>query len=104
MEEKEETFIISNELKAALPGIIKSLERDFIPKYNEIRMNQMIDEIETFVGNLVILGEKHSLGIISSYGNELKSYVDNFEIEKISGSLERFPEIIKKIKSLNPVK
>jgi len=99
-EPKEIKYKINAEQQKHLPKLIHILEDDFIPAYHKAVKTQMIDQIEKFGKDLVTLAEKNNITIILNYGNEICKLTDNFEIDKLIKTLNRFPQLIKELKSL----
>ncbi len=97
---KEISFELTEAQKKRLPELIQTLENEFIPVYNKVVKTQMIDHIEKFGNDLVLLAEKYNFKIILDYGNKISKLADNFEIDKLVKLLNRFPEIIEQHKSL----
>ncbi|WP_372754349.1 CHASE domain-containing protein [Labilibaculum sp.] len=82
-----------------LPKLIDILETDFIPRHQKICKSQMIDHIEMFGKDLKLLAEENKIQYLLDYTEEICRLVDNFEIDKLSQSLDRFPLITAQLKN-----
>ena len=97
---KEWGIEINEELKMHVPEILNVLEKIFLPEYYEMLKIQSMDQIEDFGKKLVSMGEKYPFQMIIRYGNEIVTYADSFDVEKLLNKLDRFPALIEEIKSL----
>ena len=61
----------------------------------------MIDHIEEFGMELKALAEENDIEYLLNYANEICQFADNFEIEKLTQSLKRFPQITEQFKNYN---
>ncbi|MBI9034581.1 MAG: PAS domain S-box protein [Bacteroidales bacterium] len=85
-------YRLSEEQKRKIPAFIKTLELQFIPEYEKIIKKQVINEIEKFGLNLLVISEKMDCQILIDYSNEIMMYAENFEFTKLIQTLKRFPE------------
>ncbi|MBZ0243165.1 MAG: hypothetical protein K8F24_08130, partial [Bacteroidales bacterium] len=60
---------------------------------------QVINEIEKFGKDLLEISRKMSCQLLVSFSNEVLSYSDSFEFEKLMVVLKRFPGLVEKLKS-----
>ena len=97
-------FKITREQLASVPELIRILETDFEPVYNNVLKAQEVDQIEKFGKSLIDLGKKTSFEIFTVFGTEICLYSDNFEINKLMKRLKLFPDIILQLKKYNPKK
>ncbi|OQX78184.1 MAG: hypothetical protein B6D64_07220 [Bacteroidetes bacterium 4484_276] len=58
---------------------------------------QMSDEIESFAANVKNTGIEFNIEALTEYGDNLLTYVDNFDLELMDKSLKGYPEMIKSI-------
>jgi ligand-binding sensor domain-containing protein/signal transduction histidine kinase len=91
---------LSPELKAALPGLIDILQNDFIPRREKISKTFMLDEIEDFSREIKELGNRYGVIMLEKWGERLYKDVRGFDMQKITGTLELFPGLIKEIEAL----
>jgi CheY-like chemotaxis protein len=87
-------------LKAALPGLINILQKDFIPRWEKISKTFMLDEIEDFSRDIKELGNQYGLNKLENWGERLSKDVRSFDMQKITKTLGHFPQLIKEIKTL----
>ncbi|MRT93931.1 CHASE domain-containing protein [Ancylomarina sp. 16SWW S1-10-2] len=97
---KEQMVLTENQIND-LPDLIHILETKFIPKHQKISQSQMIDHIEEFGMELKALAEENDIEYLLNYANEICQFADNFEIEKLTQSLKRFPQITEQFKNYN---
>ncbi|UCH95789.1 MAG: response regulator [Candidatus Aminicenantes bacterium] len=86
--------------EAKLPGLVSILEGKLMDNWNQINQTFFVDEIETFANDVIELGEKYNLGILSHWGDQLKDQLKSFDMEEIPETLNAFPTKVKKIKNL----
>jgi hypothetical protein len=43
------------------------------------------------------LGKKYKMAVLSGWANDISVQADNFDMEKLPGTLEYFPELVEKI-------
>ena len=98
--EESEKIDFTDEHLKLLPELLSILENDLLPKFKEAQKSNLIDEIEDFGKELISIGDKYSVVILSDLGNKIYQSSQSFEIDKLTNSLSQFPELIEKIKSL----
>jgi two-component system sensor histidine kinase EvgS len=81
-------------------SLIASLESGFMQKYEAYTKRQPIAEIKAFGNELQELGTSHNSRLLIQYGEEMVNAADNFNIERILVLINRFPELVRQIKSL----
>ncbi|MDM8538368.1 response regulator [Desulfobacterales bacterium HSG17] len=91
---------ISLEQKARLPELINILEKDFIPRWEEIRDVFFLDDISEFANKLKLVGEHYRLNFLKEYGENMYLRTENIEIDIIEKLIEEFPKLIEEIKKL----
>ena len=100
---KQKIILFNEKLTLAqidkLPEVISILENEFMPRCKIALQNQMIDQIDSFGKDLILLGEKHSLQQIIDYGSKICSFANNFEIDKLTEIMGMFGELTENFKS-----
>jgi PAS domain S-box-containing protein len=104
---KEAGFSASNQHSNNSPGIsdqqrsqlLERLETDLMDRWHEIRDNLVIYKIEDFVEQLEKLDGFKETGPLLDYYKQLKSSLNNFDIERLQTKLKEFPSVVEKIKS-----
>ncbi len=91
---------LSPQARNELPDIITRMEKDLMKQWESVRHIQRIPDIEDFGCRVKSLGEAHGMGAISEYGENLLYHVGGFDIDHIQSTLDRFPELIERIKKL----
>lgn len=95
--------IPANELdKIFLLEIVALLQKEYLPKWNEVKNSMFIDDVVSFAQSLTKLASENQIKTLNEYGDNLFQAANSLRIEKMSEILEQFPSIIKKIPS-NPV-
>ncbi len=89
---------LTKEQLKTLPKLIAILENKFIPVYNNVKKSQMIDEIEQFGKDLLAVAEESNIEFLLQYTIEICNFTDNFEIDKLLDTLDKFPKIIEELK------
>lgn len=87
-------------IQAKLPEVIKTLESDFLTRWEQFRQRQPMDEVKAFGEQIKALGHEQHMDILSAYGDELLTHVDTFDVIQMQAVIDDFPDIIMKIKSL----
>lgn len=95
------SFEFTEAQKKQLPSLMQTLEKQFLPLFNEILANPIIDRIEDFGKQLTLLGNKQSIETIAQYGNKIVELAKKFDVEKLFETLGKFPMIVEEIKSIN---
>jgi len=81
-----------------LPGLIQSLETGFYDTWKTFAETQPLKEIREFGKNLSQLGIDHNSDIVDSYGKDLVSAVDSFNIGAILKLIGKYEGIIESLK------
>lgn len=79
--------------------LLNRLETDLMDQWHEIRDNLVIYKIEDFVEQLEKLDGFKETGPLLDYYKQLKSSLNNFDIERLQTKLKEFPSVVEKIKS-----
>lgn len=87
--EEEKDFIYSK--------TISILEKEFLPKLDEIKSSMFIDEIADFARNITVLGNQNRVSELSEYGQILLENTEALKVERITELLNQFPTVVKKI-------
>ena len=74
--------------------IIDKLKEEFFVQFKEIKDAIIIDQIEEFAEELNDFAKRNSLQELDEYSNNLKNYLDNFELDAIEVSLLEFAKLI----------
>jgi PAS domain S-box-containing protein len=91
---------ISDAIKQKLPEIILRLESEFRNKIVELLDLLIIDDVEDFAGQLNKMNETYGLTIIGNYSGIITEAAQSFNTDKIKAALEKFDEIIAKLKEI----
>jgi PAS domain S-box-containing protein len=100
VEEIETTAQLSPEAKEKLPLLLEILKGDITDNWKKINETFFVDEIETFARDVKKLGQDYRLDMLFNWGERLMNQVRSFDMDKLPGTLNRFPALIKKIERL----
>jgi signal transduction histidine kinase/DNA-binding response OmpR family regulator len=79
-------------------GLIHSLENQFKETCATFEVIQPLGEVSDFGQQLIKLGKNHKSSIIITYGEDLVSSSESFNIESILTLINKFPGLIEKMK------
>ena len=82
-----------------IPEIIEALNKNFMEEWESLRETKIVGEIKDFGEEVEKLGNNYNLEFISQWGSEISHLAGSFDIENLSINLEKFPELIKKLKN-----
>jgi signal transduction histidine kinase len=91
---------LTSEKKAELLELLGILEDESMKDWQKINQTFFVDEIEAFARTVRGWGEKYDVDILSNWGEQLMDQVESFDMDKIPGTLNAFPELVKEIKNL----
>ncbi len=91
---------ISDEARKKLPEAVLRLVSEFLPKAAEVKDLLIIDDVEEFARQLQAFNESYELNIITNYANILLEAAQSFNTDKIRATLEKFDDIIVKLKDI----
>jgi signal transduction histidine kinase/CheY-like chemotaxis protein len=106
--EKEDTIKLEPNIEMTvdqltqLPKLILLLESDYMPQFREVMQNQLINQMEAFGKSLLTFSEKHQLLTLIQFARQICMYADNFDIVKLTSTLNHFPELVDKLKVITP--
>jgi signal transduction histidine kinase/FixJ family two-component response regulator len=99
-EKEEEVVRLSSVVVEQLPSVIDILENEYMKLWESTRKSHFFDDIEAFGHQIKELGEKYSLEILKRFGDNLCNQTNSFDVENMNVTLDTYPELIKKIRSL----
>ncbi len=82
-----------------LPKVIDKLENEFIPIWQEFQKKQPIDKVKSFSIELKKLGEESKIEVLKTFGEDLLTHIESFDIVKMRTALLDFPELINRFKT-----
>jgi len=80
--------------------IIQQIDNQLIPLWEKAKQDELSDDIEHFTKKLKLIAEEYNINILIIFANNLLDYLNSFDLEEMTKSLNRFPDIIKKIKNI----
>lgn len=96
---KEQKFHLSDECITILPEMIESLEKNFIPQWQQIKNDLIIYEIENFSKVLSDFAFKKSCAKLDAYCKDLDLALQSFDIELIEKKLGLFGDLVEDLKT-----
>jgi hypothetical protein len=91
---------ISAEVLAGLPALIQKLETEYQELWEKARSNGFFEDIGTFAKNMIQAGEAYQLALLREFGNNLEAQVSSFDIERINITMDTYPKLVQRIKTL----
>ncbi|ETR72076.1 MAG: ATP-binding region ATPase domain-containing protein [Candidatus Magnetoglobus multicellularis str. Araruama] len=98
-ETPEDAIQIDPELKERLPELIQTFESEYLPEWENIQKQFIIDEIECFSEKMKQVGETYSFHALVSWANILNMQTQQFDMAKIPGTLKAFSGIFEQLKN-----
>ena len=102
-DEKEFVDLKSGELSVEtnfhIPEILDILKSNYMDQWENFKNRPSMEEVSNFGRNLQKLGKKYQINFIAAYGSSLLTHVDNFDVKNMQLIVDKFPEIIIKLKS-----
>jgi signal transduction histidine kinase len=89
---------ITPEIAAKLPELIRTLEKNITPIWEEVKVVMEMDAIKDFADKIIKLGEEYKVSYVTFYGNQLREFAQHFDVTNIEKTLNGFPEMIKQLK------
>lgn len=89
--------VTDSETLARLPNLLEILE-DQVNVWEEISEILTINDIEDFADKMKLLGTKYNYKSLASWGDRLLLQATMFDVESLSETLKKFPDIIDNIK------
>jgi len=80
--------------------LVQALETGFTEKCAAFANRQPLAEIKEFGDGLITLGNTHNAISIIRFGEEMMHAANNFDIERILVLINKFPELVNKLKAL----
>lgn len=103
-DEKPGTKKASLKLKADelqnLPALLEALNSSFVNRWEEIKDNLVIYEIENFKKDLESEAHQSKFSLLMKYCDELNLGLQTFDIELIERKLKDFPQLIEQMKTM----
>lgn len=102
--EKKNTFAFerhySDEELRQLKEALTTLQTDLIPRCKEALKRQVIDEMEEFGRDVLIIGHQFSLEPLIDFGEKICTFSDNFEINQLMSEMKKFPKMVDDIQQM----
>ncbi len=93
-----EQFALTDDQKDNISIIIKDLENVYLPRFEQVLKDQVVNEIEIFIEELQTFASKYELALLLDYTEELNKYAQSFIFDKLIVSMKKFPSIINSLK------
>jgi len=98
--DSSEDIQIDPNLKERLPELIQAFESEYLPEWENISKQFIIDEIEVFSEKMRQVGEEFTFSQLISWADELNMQTQQFDMAKIPGTLKRFPGIVQQLNGM----
>jgi len=100
IEKAEDIERLPSEVMEQLPDVMDVLENEYMELWKSTRKNHFFDDIASFGHQIKQLGEKYSLNVLIKFGDDLSNQAGQFDVENMNITLDTFPELIEKLRSL----
>jgi hypothetical protein len=80
--------------------LVKRFENELTTRWKMFEKKQPLRDIQSFAQEISNLGRSSKLDFIASYGEQLLSTIENFDIEEMRLKLDYFPNLIKQLKNI----
>ncbi|MBF0288542.1 MAG: hypothetical protein HQM14_12055, partial [SAR324 cluster bacterium] len=82
---------------ARLPELMQTLEDEITPQWEE-RDTLSVNQIEVFIKTIIELGDSSNYLPLKQWGNELKGFVEIFDMEHVEKTMNGFLKIKEPLK------
>ncbi|MCK5525410.1 MAG: PAS domain S-box protein [Thiomargarita sp.] len=83
---------------AKLPELIKTLESDIIPLWEEMSGPIEMNLVDDFAEQIITLGKEYNVSLLTHYGQNLSECSQHINIKEIKKALKKFSKIITLLK------
>ena len=97
---QEKVIEVNPEVVEKIPELIKTFENEYLPEWENVKKQFIIDEIETFAEKMKQVAEEYSFKALLDWSNDLNMQTQQFDMAKIPGTLKRFPGIVEQLKQI----
>jgi two-component system sensor histidine kinase EvgS len=94
---------IDDQMLQNLPNTIALLEKEYLPKWREIKDMGDFSLISDFSIDLEKLAQEYKIAHLKKYASQLHTYCESFDIDKVDFLMNSFPATIEKLKGLQDV-
>ncbi len=84
----------TNELKL----VIHQLETELTDEWNHAGKNGFFEEIDQFGSRIREIGEQRRLEPLVAFGDDLKKYVNHFDVGRINEIMSQYPDLVQTVK------
>ena len=95
---EKEVIEIAPDIVERLPELLQTFESEYIPEWENVQKQFIIDEIEAFSEKMKQTGEDYGITALVAWGEDLNQQAQQFDMAKIPGTLKRFPGIVEQIR------
>ncbi len=88
------------EILSNISNVTEILETDFTEQWKMFDKKQPVNAVEEFGKGLKDLGFFNKINLLTKFGKDLLTHVENFDIDNIRIKIKEFPEVINKIKAI----
>lgn len=74
------------------------LENDYVDRWKKICETRILDDINRFCSDIILIAKKSQLGILVNWANDMLLYTKQFDIEKITSHMPKFSDILSEIR------
>ncbi len=92
---------ISKEVLEKLPELVKMINSDLMKDWESLNQTPIISKMQEFAGKIQLVGEDYGLAFLKKWGDTLVNQAQNFDVENLHKTFDKFPDMIQKIKVLS---
>jgi len=92
--------VLSSETLSRFTELISILEKEFVPKWKEIRETLIFDEADVFAEQVNAKAAEYGCKLLKDWSENIKYQLQHFDIESLPETFEQFSEITEKLKRL----
>ncbi|MCG8412251.1 MAG: PAS domain S-box protein [Bacteroidales bacterium] len=90
---------LSEKAQELLPITISQLDNDYRNQWDNFRVRQPIEHVQLFGENLLKLAQETENEILSEYANTIINSINNFDVDTMLKTLEKYEDLIYTLKS-----
>ncbi len=91
---------LTPQARIILPGVSRILENEFTERWGRFRHQPPMDTVRAFGEEIRDLGLDHGIGMLSTYGEDLITHVDAFDVAQMQATIDAFPGLVQTLKNL----
>lgn len=91
---------LSPEIVAQFPELIRELENEFLPKWEEFRETLIFEEVEDIANRVIVKSEAYGCASLKDWSEKVMTEVRNIDMNRLAEIFGKFPDIIEEPREL----